>query len=130
MWEDSCRILLIDDVEVIREIGRDLLEEQGHRVTLAANGEEGIHAFRQASPPYDVVLLDMVMPGLDSREVFRQLKGIAPSVPVVLMSGYTDQVDGVAHLMDMGAKGFLSKPFTAARLTEAIEPLLEKSILP
>ncbi len=82
-------ILLIDDEQVVRDLGKAILEEKGYTVLLARDGEEGISAFQTHRDQIDLVLLDMIMPKKDGVEVYRALKRIDPDVKVVLVSGYS-----------------------------------------
>ncbi|MBA7623183.1 MAG: response regulator [Calditrichaeota bacterium] len=102
-------VLVVDDEEKNRELLRDLLEEQGHRVTEAENGEQALQKVKEN--PLDVILLDVMMPGLDGFEVCRRLKGdpeTAP-IPVLLVTALTERSDRLTGI-EAGANDFISKP--------------------
>jgi signal transduction histidine kinase len=110
------RILVVDDEPKNRELLRDLLESQGHRVTEAADGQEGLSVATETGP--DVVLLDVMMPNLDGLEVCRRLKA-APgtaAIPVLLvtsLSARQERLEGIRA----GANDFITKPVDTADLS-------------
>ena len=102
-------VLVVDDEEMNRELLRDLLEGQGHQVTEAENGEQGLQKVKE-NPP-DVILLDVMMPGMDGFEVCRRLKAdpeTAP-IPVLLVTALTERSDRLTGI-EAGANDFISKP--------------------
>ncbi len=102
-------VLVVDDEETNRELLRDLLEAQGHQVTEAENGEQALQEVKE-SPP-DVILLDVMMPGLDGFEVCRRLKAdleTAP-IPVLLVTALKERSDRLTGI-EAGANDFISKP--------------------
>ncbi len=102
-------VLVVDDEETNRELLRDLLEEQDHQVTEAENGEQGLQKVKE-NPP-DVILLDVMMPGMDGFEVCRRLKAdpeTAP-IPVLLVTALTERSDRLTGI-EAGANDFISKP--------------------
>jgi PAS domain S-box-containing protein len=116
-------ILLVDDEESIREIGAELLQELGYRVTLCGEGQEAVARFQEGPDGFDLVVLDMVMPGAGGAEVFRRLRAIRPDVRVLLSSGYT--ADGEAReLLGRGALGFLQKPFRLGQVSQKVAAAL------
>jgi len=107
----SQTILVIDDEEVIRAMIGEMLRRQGYEVVFAANGIEAIDIFESEHSNIDLVILDMIMPYQNGKETFVGLKEIDPRVKVLLTSGYS--VDGMTQeIMQMGAKGFIKKPFS------------------
>ncbi len=93
------RILVIDDDPLVRQVLQDVLQSEGHAVTMADGGEAGLEAVRAAQArqePFAVVMTDLGMPGMDGREVARAVKHTAPGTPVVLLTGWgqTLQQDG------------------------------------
>ena len=102
-------ILLVDDEPTIRAILRQGLEQAGFKVLEAADGVDGLAAFVRHRSSISLVLLDLTMPRLGGDEVFRELHKLAPEVPVVLMSGYSEQ-EATSALASQGLAGFLPKP--------------------
>jgi two-component system response regulator MtrA len=106
------RVLLVEDDASIRETTALGLEAAGFRVTGAADGREGLAEFR--SRPYDLVVLDIMLPVLDGLEVCRQIRRES-QVPIVMLSARSDTVDVVVGL-ELGADDYVTKPFELAEL--------------
>jgi CheY-like chemotaxis protein len=93
------RILIVDDDPVLRDSLGNTLGDEGHRVTLAGGGQEGIDLFRnaqQGTEPFDVVLTDLGMPYVDGRQVVAAIRTIAPQTPIILLTGWGQQM-GAEH---------------------------------
>ncbi len=117
------RILLIDDEVKILEVGKQLLEVLGYEVEAASKGEEAIEIFKRDGKKFDLVVLDMIMPGMGGGEIFDELKKIDPEVKVLLASGYS--IDGQAsEILAKGCNGFIQKPFSMEKLSEKIKEIL------
>ena len=116
-------MLVVDDVEGLRELARRLLERQGYKVLLAANGEEALQLFRR-NPSIDVLLTDVVMPGASGPELTRQLVQQRPALKVIYMSGYTDEAIVHHGVLDPGI-AFLHKPFNSETLGRKIREVLD-----
>jgi PAS domain S-box-containing protein len=117
-------ILLIDDEEMIIDVGKAMLEKLGYRVYTARTGKEGIHEYGLKKEEIDLVILDIIMPDLSGGETFDMLKMVNPDIRVLLSSGYS--MDGHAQgMMDRGCKGFIQKPFGLQRLSEKIREILD-----
>jgi signal transduction histidine kinase/ActR/RegA family two-component response regulator len=116
-------ILLIDDEEVIRELGRDILEAYNYQVFLASNGNEGISLFNEHKDNIQLVILDMIMPGKSGKQVFRELRAIRSDVRVLISSGY-GQEEYFHEMFDAGAVGFLKKPFLHSELINKVDEAL------
>lgn len=116
-------ILLIDDEERIRDVGRDLLEALDYRVLAAESGSEAMEVFTRHHASIDLVLLDMIMPGMSGGELFDKLKAVDPDVRVLLASGYS--LDGEAgEIVQRGCSGFIQKPFRLHELSTKIREIL------
>jgi DNA-binding response OmpR family regulator len=105
-------VLVVDDEEQIREILRRTLANEGHSVVEAADGASALVA---ATDDVDLILLDLVMPGLNGLQVLSALSKRARGTPVVVLSG-VDQVSARVQALDIGAVDFVAKPFHAAEL--------------
>src|SRR5690606_24860944 len=88
----SGRVLVVDDEEMIREFLDDLLSGWGLEVTAKANGLDARHAFAAAPQGYDLVLSDYTMPRITGLELARQIRAIRPDVPVILCTGYSEDI--------------------------------------
>ncbi|NOQ45357.1 MAG: PAS domain-containing protein, partial [Desulfobulbaceae bacterium] len=103
-------VLIVDDEEIILEVGRELLEGMGYQVFTAINGAQAIKFYRDNQDKIDIVLLDMIMPDMDGGEVYDRVKEINPDIKVLLCSGYS--IDGQAtEILKLGCDGFIQKPF-------------------
>ena len=117
------RILTVEDDERIRTAVRLALEDEGWQVDEATNGEEAITAFGRA--PTDVVLIDIMLPGVDGFEVCRQIRRQS-DVPIVMVTARDDTHDVVAGL-EAGADDYLTKPFAPKELSARIRALLRRA---
>ena len=96
-------ILLIDDEEIILDVGSEMIKRLGYAVIIAAGGKAGIEAYREHRDTIDLVVLDMIMPDLSGKDTFERLKEIRPDVSVLLSSGYS--LNGQAReIMDKGCE--------------------------
>jgi PAS domain S-box-containing protein len=122
-------ILLVDDEEVIREVGQEMLEMMGYRVLAVGSGREAIEKLAAVKAgtgevaEIDVVIQDMIMPGMGGGEVFDRLKELDPQVKVILSSGYS--LSGQAmEIMSRGCAGFMQKPFTMEELSRKVAEVM------
>ena len=104
------RILVVDDEDTVRSVLARMLRSFGYEAETAANGQEAVQLFHNGRDNFSTVLLDLTMPELDGAETFREINRIRPELPVILMSGYSEQ-DAVAKFGAQGLAGFLQKPF-------------------
>ncbi|MCP4624333.1 MAG: PAS domain S-box protein [bacterium] len=119
----SGTILLIDDEKMILEVGRELLEELGYTVIPAMSGQEAIEIFQKEQDTIDMIIMDMIMPGMSGSETFDRLKDINQDVKILLSSGYS--VDGQASkILRRGCDGFIQKPFNMNQLAEKIHKIM------
>ena len=126
-WRGIGRVLIADDEDAVREIATRILEYAGFTVEAVADGREAVDAFRREPAAFRFVLLDLAMPELDGAEALREIQRTDPTLPVILMSGYTQRHS--SQWMGVGqAAGFVQKPFTAAILIEAVRAALERHV--
>jgi PAS domain S-box-containing protein len=117
------RVLVVEDRQVVRELTRDVLESAGFDVIAVAGGREALDEVA-ASQPFDLLLTDVVMPEMSGPELAVKLRAKRPDLPVLYMSGYTDDVLS-AHELAQDATAFLRKPFGNAELVTAARTLLD-----
>jgi two-component system cell cycle sensor histidine kinase/response regulator CckA len=116
-------ILLVDDEQMMIEIGRDLLQAMGYRILTARNGEEAVEIYRGRRDEIDLVLLDIVMPRMGGGQAYDCMKAINPGVKVLLLSGYS--IDGEAtQILERGCNGFIQKPFNMEQLSRSVKAVL------
>lgn len=118
----SLRILVVDDDPGISEMVAILLESEGYQATVCANGAHVLPLFRAEHP--DLVLLDVMLPGLDGVSVCRQLREES-DVPIIMMSAKTDSVDVIAGL-EAGADDYVTKPFENSVLLARVKARLRR----
>jgi CheY-like chemotaxis protein len=117
-------ILLVDDEDVIVRLGKEILEALGYTVIVARNGDEAVEIYRGKNKEIDLVILDMIMPGMGGAETFDALRAINSGVKVVLSSGYS--VDGrPAKMLEKGCRSFIQKPYSMADLSHTIREALD-----
>lgn len=116
------QILIIEDESNIRQLVKEIVESIGHEATIAANGQEGIEAYRK--DPVDLVITDIVMPEKDGVETIRELKHHHPNVKVIAITGYRGQYNRLPAAEYVGAQKTLVKPFAKSDLVDAVKQLL------
>jgi two-component system, cell cycle sensor histidine kinase and response regulator CckA len=109
----------VDDEQMIRDSGKRMLESLGCRVLVAEEGSRALEIYTQRRGEIDLVILDLVMPGMDGSETFTHLRELDPEARVWLCSGYS-QLEHADALLGRGALGFLQKPFDLEELSAAI----------
>jgi len=112
-------VLLVDDEPVVLGVGREMLEMLGYEVVTASGGHEAVERFGSFAEPPDVVVLDMIMPGLDGRGCFRELRRLNPSQKVIVATGFS-QDDMVRSMLEEGVLDVVNKPFTLESLARAL----------
>jgi len=119
----SGTILLIDDEEMILKVGHELLEELGYTVLPAMSGQEAVDIFQADQEKIDMIIMDMIMPGMSGSDTFDRLKEIKPDIKILLSSGYS--VDGQAtNILQRGCDGFIQKPFNMNQLADRIQKIM------
>ncbi len=117
-------VLVVEDADGLRELARRLLQRQGYAVLVAANADEALRQFDR-HPSIDVLLTDVVMPGLSGPELARQLLERRPALKAIYMSGYTKEAIVQHGVLDPGI-AFLHKPFTSETLGRKIREVLSR----
>jgi DNA-binding NarL/FixJ family response regulator len=116
-------VLVAEDEDIVRRLAANVLSRDGFRVVTAADGAEALRLFDDPDCPVDVLLTDVVMPGVSGRELARRVRQLAPSTPIVFMSGYTGH--GSADLGVHERVAFLQKPFSPRVLVETVRRVIE-----
>lgn len=116
-------ILLIDDQNVIVEVGDQMIRDLGYRCLTAKNGQDAISMYKKQQSRIDLVILDMIMPEMQGKAIFDHLKRINAGVKVLLTSGY-GMTDEVKELLSRGGNGYIQKPFDITELSDQIEAIL------
>ena len=116
------RVLVVDDDVTVREVVVSYLRAAGHTVVEAADGADALRAMR--SEPADLVVLDLMMPGIDGLEVCRRLRATT-DVPIIMLTALGAEVDRVVGL-ESGADDYVTKPFSPRELVLRVEALLRR----
>jgi two-component system response regulator AtoC len=122
---DTAKILLVDDEPGMLRYIRTLLEVDNHKVETASTGEEAVERVEKGLEP-DLVLLDVLMPGIDGLQTLEQLRQMKPGVKVIMLSCVSD-TRKVVQAMRLGAQDYLTKPFQKAELDAVIDQCLGKN---
>jgi PAS domain S-box-containing protein len=117
-------ILIVDDEDMIRTIAAQILTTAGYRVQTCADGQEAVDLYVKDHRNIDLVIMDMVMPRLDGREAFEQMRKINRKVKVLLSSGFSEDGDAQA-ILKAGASGFIQKPYRSAELLARVQQALQ-----
>ena len=116
-------VLFVDDEEIVVGVGKQMLEKLGYRVLIARNGQEAVDVYKNSPDDVDLVLLDMIMPGMEAGDTYDRLKSVNPAIKVLLSSGYSlDQNAGA--IIARGCNGFIQKPFNMKILQEKIGEIM------
>jgi DNA-binding response OmpR family regulator len=118
----ASKILLVDDEQNIRELAALYLEKEGFAVDYASNGSEALQRFQQS--PANLVLLDVMMPGMDGFEVCRELRRES-DVPVLMLTARSEDVDKIVGL-ELGADDYMTKPFNPRELVARVKAILRR----
>ena len=126
--EGSETILLVEDEDAVRKLARHTLEQSGYTVIEAHNGEEALAVCKRYKDLIHLMITDVVMPGMSGRELAERITAVHPHLPVLYVSGYTD--DAIVHhgLLDPGT-AFLEKPFSPTALTHKVREVLTEATL-
>jgi DNA-binding NtrC family response regulator len=122
----KARILAVDDQRYFRELIEDFLSQEGFEAQTAASGEEALHLLERSS--FDIVLTDLVMPGMDGSELVHRVKSRDPDQDIVVVTGVVD-VKTAVDAMKLGATDYLLKPFDRQALSLCLENILQKKRL-
>jgi PAS domain S-box-containing protein len=120
-WKGCGTVLLVDDEETVRGIGKEMLHELGFTTITANDGREAVEVFKN-TPAITFVILDLTMPHMDGEQCFRELKQMNPDVKVIMSSGYNQQ-EVTQKFVGKGLAGFIQKPYKLSVLREAIKTI-------
>ncbi len=116
-------ILVIDDDIKVLELIEVYLNKEGYMVTLASSGEEGLKKFSETNP--DLIILDIMMPGIDGREVCKKIRSVS-DVPIIMLSARSEEFDKVLGL-ELGADDYVTKPFSPREITARAKAILRRT---
>src|SRR4051794_2946908 len=126
-WRGTGTVLIVEDEPGVREVAQQMLQDFGFTTLLAEDGRNGLEQMDHAGAQVTAVLLDLSMPRMGGKETFRRLREHAPGLPIVVMSGYTEEAVAEEFLQaGSGRTAFLQKPFLAEDLVGALRKVLEE----
>jgi CheY-like chemotaxis protein len=118
-------ILLVDDEEIITDVGEMMLKNLGYETYVANDGNEALGVYEEKKDDIDMVILDMVMPGQGGGEIYDKIKKMNPDIKVLLSTGYS--IEGEAmQILERGCNGFIHKPFRMKLLSQKLREILDK----
>ena len=120
---DMAKVLIIEDDPHTRELVRVYLDREGHDVLTAENGIDGLRAAREEAP--DIILLDLMLPGMDGRDVCQSLRGES-DVPIVMLTARVQEGDRLEGF-DLGADDYITKPFSPREVVARIRAVLRRA---
>ncbi|MEE4201814.1 response regulator [Erythrobacter sp.] len=123
-WPGGGRILLVEDEDMVRAVAERALARAGYEVTACPGGEEGLEAI-EAGGGFDLVVSDVVMPGMDGPAMVRAIRREHPAIPVVFMSGYAEEA--LRKDIDIPRMHFIPKPFSVAAITDKVASVMREA---
>ncbi|MDD2367262.1 MAG: response regulator [Desulfuromonadaceae bacterium] len=117
-WKGSGKVLLVDDEETVRGIGKEMLLELGFQVITSNDGREAVQVFK-LNPDIVFVIMDLTMPHMDGEQCFRELKKLNPDVKVIISSGFSEH-EVAQMFLGKGLAGFVPKPYKMSKLKAVI----------
>ncbi|MBF8260385.1 MAG: PAS/PAC sensor hybrid histidine kinase, partial [Actinobacteria bacterium] len=126
LLEGSETVLLVEDEKIVRNLGVRILAGLGYRVMHTGNGDEAIELAREHGERIDLLLTDVVMPGMSGRELANRLTRIHPEARVLFTSGYTDNAIVHHGVLDEGVS-FIGKPYSPSALARKVREVLDKA---
>ena len=123
---NKAKILVVDDEEIVLKSCRKILEKGGHQVSTAISGQQAFELLEKE--PFDIVITDMKMPGIDGIEVLKRVRAKYPDIVVIMITGYST-VQSAVQAMKLGAFDYIPKPFTPDEVLIVVEKAMEKKSL-
>jgi CheY-like chemotaxis protein len=120
-------ILLVEDEALVRQATAEVLQSAGYRVVIAESATRAWAAYRERTEPLDLLLADVVMPGMSGHELAHQFLTLFPRVRILLMSGYAEQF--ALCTLSPNSKSYLAKPFSISTLLKKVREVLDNNLL-
>ncbi len=124
-WSAGGKVLLVEDEDMVRTVAERALTRAGYEVTPCANGEEGLAAILEGTTQFDLVVSDVVMPGMDGPAMVRAIRAKLPKIPVLFMSGYAEEQ--LRRDIDIPDMHFIAKPFSVAAIGDKVGAVLREA---
>ncbi len=123
-WSAGGKVLLVEDEDMVRAVAERALTRAGYEITACANGEEGLAAIEEGGE-FDIVVSDVVMPGMDGPAMVRAIRARIPGMPVLFMSGYAEEQ--LRRDIDISDMHFIAKPFSVASIGDKVGAVLSQA---
>jgi two-component system cell cycle sensor histidine kinase/response regulator CckA len=124
-WSVGGRVLLVEDEDMVRAVAERALVRAGYEVKACASGEEGLAAIAEPGAAFDIVVSDVVMPGMDGPAMVRAIRASRPKIPVLFMSGYAEEQ--LRRDIDIPDMHFIAKPFSVAAIGDKVGAVLRQA---
>ena len=124
MADETGTILLVDDEAIVIGVGKQMLEKLGFSVLTATSGQEAVDVFKINKDRIDLVVMDMIMPGMGAGDTYDELRVLDPEIKVLLSSGYGVD-EQTNEVLQRGCNGFIQKPFNMQLLSQKIEDIMK-----
>lgn len=124
-WSVGGKVLLVEDEDMVRIVAERALTRAGYEVTTCASGDEGLAAIREGQTGFDIVVSDVVMPGMDGPAMVRAIRAQMPDMPVLFMSGYAEEQ--LRRDIDIPDMHFIAKPFSVAEIGDKVGAVLRQA---
>lgn len=124
-WSAGGKVLLVEDEDMVRAVAERALARAGYEVRACAGGEEGLAAIAEPGAAFDIVVSDVVMPGMDGPAMVRAIRAARPKMPVLFMSGYAEEQ--LRRDIDIPDMHFIAKPFSVAAIGDKVGAVLQQA---
>ena len=124
-WAGGGTVLLVEDEDMVRAVAERALARHGYTVVTASDGDEGLELVRAGQHQFDMVVSDVVMPSMDGPAMAREIRKIAPALPVLFMSGYAESQ--LREQIDIAAMHFIAKPFSVQQIADKVAEVLSQA---
>jgi len=124
-WSAGGKVLLVEDEDMVRAVAERALARAGYDVKACSGGEEGLAAIAEPSAAFDIVVSDVVMPGMDGPAMVRAIRAKLPKMPVLFMSGYAEEQ--LRRDIDIPDMHFIAKPFSVAAIGDKVSAVLRQA---
>ena len=118
-------ILLVEDEPFVRQATGEALQSAGYRVVIAGNSTQALEVHRTCSEPVDLLLADVVMPGMSGHDLAREFTALCPQVRILLMSGYVEQL--ASRELSLYREEYMAKPFSILALLKRVREVLDRN---
>ena len=117
---------MVDDDEIVRNLGHEMLSKFGYKILTAPDGETALELYLQKQNEIDLIILDLMMPGMGGQKCLEKLLQVNPKVKVLIASGHADNNSIVTEMSTL-AKGFIAKPYKVQKILNSVREILNRN---